>query len=1549
AETRLERELVRAWKEVLEVDDVSAEDSFLALGGDSVRAMQVAARLWRRLDVRVPVRLLVDASSLAEVAAGLAASGEASAPELEARSDDRAPAAPGAERLFVLAEAQPASAAAYNVHLAVRLAGPLHVDALVASLERLVARHDALRTRLEATPAGVQAVVGPPAAPEIVRVRATEEELEALLGRAAARPFDLGAPPLLRASLFTLAPEDHVLLLVAPHAVVDGWSLGVLGDDLSALYQALRDGQEPPEPPALRHLDACRWQRSRTDEATEALAYWLRQLDGAPQDVDLVLDHGRPPVPSYRGGRVARRFPASLVRRLEEIGRENEATLYPCLLAAYAALLGRAAGQEELLIATPASDRPLPELERVVGFFVDTLVLRVDLSGRPSFAELVAHARGVLLEGLDHAPVPFDRLVADLAAARDPSRHPLVSVAFAYQGRRPVPRLPGVESRLVPVDNGAAKFDLLLDVEEAEDGSVVATLEYADLFERETAELLLDRLERLLEACAASPAARVDAVSLVAPEERRALLAPAARPASPPDACLHELLAARARANPKAPAVVCGGSSLTYGELVGQAGPLAQSLRAQGVGPEERVGICLERSCELVVAIAGVLEAGAAYVPLDPALPPERLRAIVEDAGIRVVVATPDLRELLPAEVTVVAPDAPAPATLAAPARVSPEAAAYVIYTSGSTGRPKGVVVTHANIVRLFEATEDFGFSERDVWTLFHSFAFDFSVWELWGALLHGGRLVVVPALTARAPAELLELLRCERVTVLNQTPTAFRLLQAAAAEDGFPPLSLRLVVFGGEALDPRSLRPWVEAYGERTRLVNMYGITETTVHVTARPLETADVTAAVSPIGEPLPDLQLLVLDERLEPVAPGMPGELHVSGPGVARGYLDRPRETAARFLPNPYGATGGRLYRSGDVAVRTLDGELLYLGRDDSQVKLRGHRIELGEIEAVLHEHPEVRDAVATLRALPAGEDGLVAYVVTNGTEPDPRELRRFVEVRLPQYMVPAAFVPLPRLPLTANGKLDARALPEPDGNGVSVSEHVAPRTETERQLAEIWSQLLGVERVGADDNFFALGGDSILSVRLAAEAAERGLGFSLEDVFLRPTLAALAEATTRADEPKLPEPEPEPMLPSAFPLTSLQLALVYDSELNPGAYRDLAGVTVRGPLDTAALANALSALCARHELLRVSLDLEGDDSPRHIVHERVQPTFEHADVRLATDADAELDRVRADLLRPFDWQRAPLLRCLVTRRSDATFQLDLAVHHAILDGWSLARVLSDLLLLYARELGDDVELPALPPVSYAELVRLEREALASPADGAFWRRSLDGAGASLQPGSGALGEIRRVAVPLDTETVERLQAQAARAGLPLKSVALAAHLAGLAAVTGSSDVVTGVVVDARPEVAGADRLAGLYLNVVALRADVRRDLLETARAAYAAEADLLPHRRFPAVEIRRLGAASNTLFNYAHFHLYRELERLRSVRVLDWTYVDRNTVPFTLDVLVDSLPDQVSLRFAFDPGAVDEDAALSLVDAVERALTDAAPARVRTSPVPVAGAS
>jgi len=955
------------------------------------------------------------------------------------------------------------------------------------------------------------------------------ERLKASLRAEALREFNLAHGPLFRAQLYRLSADTHVLALAMHHIVSDGWSLGVLTRELGELYGSFARG-EAPKLPALRvqYRDFARWQRGWLQgEVLEAqLAHWRERLAGASQVLELPSDRARPPLESHRGASHAFALPRELVERLHELSQRAGATLFMTLLSGFALLLARYSGQQDLLIGTPVANRNRAEIEPLIGFFVNTLVLRADVSGEPSVREFLGRMREVCLDAYAHQDLPFERLVEELHPARDLSRNAVFQVMFALQNApMEALELPGLTLQPVEADREVTQFDLSLLTWETPEG-LAAVFSYAtDLFDESTIARMAAHWRLLLEAMVDAPERRVDQLPMLTETERRRLLEAWKQAGSYPKGdCLHERFERQVALTPEAVALVCEGERLSYAELNRRANRLAHRLRARGVTPDQLVGLRTERGLDMVIGIIGILKSGGAYLPLDPAYPKDRIAFMLEDAHVSIVVTQKSLaadfdgivvdRVLLDEPLSEVDTN-PAPRSRA-------DHLAYVIYTSGSTGKPKGSLITHYNVTRLFEATEDwFRFDQQDVWTLFHSYAFDFSVWELWGALLYGGRLVVVPYLVSRSPEAFRELLIREQVTVLNQTPSAFRQLLQAELATPKAELALRYVIFGGEALELQGLRPWFERHGDaRPQLVNMYGITETTVHVTYRPIGWEDLNAARgSVIGTPIPDLRLYILDRNRQPTPIGVPGEMYVGGAGVARGYLNRPELTAERFIADPFAAKSGTrtpLYRTGDLARRLDNGDIEYLGRLDEQVKIRGFRIELGEIEAALRQDPAIREAAVLVREDAPGDRRLVAYIVAQDPSASLIErLRSSLRASLPEYMVPAHFVMLDALPLTPNGKLDRKALPAPQRSDQAAN-YVAPRTPTEEIVAGIWAEVLKLERVGVEDNFFDLGGHSLLATQIVSRVSYAlDMQIPLKLLFEEPTISGFAECIAMLD--------------------------------------------------------------------------------------------------------------------------------------------------------------------------------------------------------------------------------------------------------------------------------------------------------------------------------------------------------------------------------------------------------------------------------------------------
>ncbi len=1556
-QTELEQQLASIWQDVLGVEQVGLNDNFFELGGHSLLATQVVSRIRHRLDTDLPLRTLFEAADLRILAQRIATASPVQVVPIEQVSREQSlPLSYAQQRQWVLWQLAPESTA-YHISAALRLTGRLNQEALRHSFDAVIARHEVLRTHFgELDGELCQIIVPELSLPllsqtlEITEGETVDQALKRLLQTHANQPFDLSQGPLLRAHLIKFGSDDHVLSLVQHHIVSDAWSMRVMVEELVSAYQAYSQNQQPdfPELP-IQYADYAAWQRQvmEAGEADRQLAYWREQLGDEQPVLELPTDYPRPQLPSYRGATFTQGLPKDLSERVISEAKRVGVTPFMLLLASFQALLHRYSGQDDIRVGVPIANRTRLETERLIGFFVNTQVLRAQISPELTVNELLQQVKHTALEAQAHQDLPFEQLVEALQPERSLSTTPLFQVMFNYhdggnsESGHVLRRLDGLTVESVPDEQQTAQFDLTLTITSSLEG-LFATFNYGtDLFEAETIERLAEHWQRLLESMIHQPAQRVAELTLLSAAETSGILKAWNETAGDygEGTCIHTLFEQQVENAPEATALIFPAQDcqpeqiLTYAELNTKANQLAHSLRQKGVGPDVLVGIAVERSFDRVVGLLAILKAGGAYVPLDPEYPQERLAYIMQDSGIELLLTQSGLQQSLPvpSNVNILCLDEleswRQKATTNLPLITSPHNLAYVIYTSGSTGKPKGTLLAHRNVSRLMQATQQwFHFGRHDVWTLFHSYAFDFSVWEIFGALLHGGKLLIVTREAARASDDFYRLLCDYQVTILNQTPSAFRPLIALACEHaqaGNKSMALRHVILGGEALAAETLQPWFECFGDQTpQLTNMYGITETTVHVTYRPMTAVD--RAGSPIGERIVDLSWYVLDLEGQPVPPGCSGELHVGKAGLARGYLSRPGLTAERFVPDPFSAKPGqRLYRTGDLARYQIDGAIDYLGRIDHQVKIRGFRIELGEIESQLSAQDSVKDAVVLAQQVgTTGGQQLVAYVIpsdlsllSGDTESHEEVLNNFraalktrLQAVLPDYMVPNQYLLLKQFPLTAHGKLDQKALPEIDSS-VLTQAYKAPQTELEQQLASVWASVLDVERVGLNDNFFELGGHSLLAMKLHGQMRSNGISTPVRTLFRYPRFQEFCRAV-QADPSDANTTEfiaPPNLIPQgcqAIQPDMLTLLELTPGEINRienqvlGAAENIQDIYPLAPLQQGILfhhilekdndpyitfhivsfdtkwrlewfIDRLNTVINRHDILRTSVHWEGLIEPVQVVS-RKAPL--HTCWISRGDEVSALEQLqhRVDCSR-IDLTQAPLIKATAIQdEAENRWLLSVLIHHMIDDNTTLQRIIHEI---GAPEENQKDKLTQ--PLPFRNYIAQCRHLVNDAEHEKFFTRLLGDIEETSAPfnilnilNNGLnISQSRR---DLADELALSLRQQAKRYGV---SPAVVFHLCWALVVSktsGRSDVVFGTVLFGRM-LAGGDyqKAVGLFINTLPFRCQLDgQDIVGSLLAAQKMLNDLLEYEHVSlSIAQRYSGLPGNTplftsLLNYRH---------------------------------------------------------------------------------------
>ncbi len=1266
------------------------------------------------------------------------------------------PASYGQQRMWFLDQFEPGSPY-YNIPLAFRLIGSFNVNVFRRVIEEIVARHESLRTTFTAIDGKPMQVISTTVKVEVPLIDISdlpegEREAKVLeLARQEARTgFNLEKGPLFRAKIIRVAPQDHVVLITMHHIISDGWSVGILVNEITTLYAAFIQGKPSPLPELeIQYADYAEWQREflKGEPLQKQLEYWKNQLAGAPDVLELPTDRPRPPVYTNVGSSESMTISAELTRQLETLSRKEGVTMFMLLVAAFKVLLHRYSRQDDICVGTPVANRRQEELEKIIGLFINTLVLRTDLSNNPTFRELLQRVKNVTLEAYAHQDIPFEMIVDSLQLDRDMSHTPLFQVMFILQNA-PVKAhaLPGVQLQQINVDMGTSTFDLTFSISQSSQGMSVSVEYNTDLFDASTIKRMLAHYHTLLQSVVANPDERIGMLNILPEEERQKVLWEwnQTEEPRPEDLCVHHLFEYRALENPDAPAVAHLGRYLSYAELNQKANQLAHYLIRAGVQPEVKVGICMDKSLEMIVAVLGVMKAGGAYVPIDPAYPQERIAYMLEDSGVPILLTSAEVRASLPEfSGNIIAMDAEweeisgeADNNPAIP--MMPDNLVYMIYTSGTTGKAKGTMITHRSLVNAYFGWEKvFGLrNSKHAHLQMANFSFDVFSGDFVRALCSGGKLVLVPREYLLDAPRLYQLMLQEKITIAEFVPAVLRNL-IQHLEDIDQKLDfMRVLIAGSDVWYVNEYQKFLNFIGPNTRLLNTFGLTEATIDSSY--FEAKDLNLPqerLVPIGVPFPNTRIYILDEFLNPVPIGVPGEVCVGGLNLARGYHNRPELTAEKFVANPYGGNGERLYRTGDLARFLPDGNIEFLGRIDHQVKIRGFRIELGEVETALTKHPGVKEGVVIVREDAPGDKRLVGYVVPH--EPDNfsvNQLRQFLLEKLPDYMVPSAFVVLEQLPLTPNGKIDRKALPKPDRVVREEDESfVPPRNDLEEKIASVWQEVLGVEQVSVLDNFFLIGGHSLLATQLVSRLREVcQVEVPLRKVFETPTVAGLAayiESAQRVEKgleapPIVPVPRDQEL-----PLSFAQERLWFLDQLEPNSpfYNIPEAFRIKGKVDFQLLEKAVNEVLRRHESLRTTFHAV-DGKPHVQIHDALQISLEIEDYRKLPAKEKEaaiLELLHRTATTPIPLDTLPLFRVKVARESNTSNVIILVMHHIISDDWSIKVLMREIAVIYnALRHHQPVPLPELK-IQYADYAHWQRnwlkgEVLEAHLD--FWKNYL-----------------------------------------------------------------------------------------------------------------------------------------------------------------------------------------------------------------------------------
>lgn len=1547
----IERRLAEVWQDLLQIPEVGIGDNFFHLGGHSLMAMRVSAFIKNEWGLRVAPTVLFTCKTIGRLAMHIQQVQEKNVKDHDIRSaayyTDNLPLSFGQERMWFLDRLH--GSVQYHIIWGFRLKGDLHIPSLENALGYIVDRHEPLRTvireedgvpyqhMLEKNTWKIDIRQGDSLVLDDLGIQSLTDELVAI-------PFDLSDEHMLRAHLIPLNSHEHVLVINIHHIAADGWSLSVLSGEIEVAYKAYLHGKEPILPElVVQYKDYAIWQRQQEVMINDKLDYWKRKLNGVVS-LNMPTDYARSPKQSIHGDSMKFRVNKALTEQLKSFSVKEDVTLYMTLLTAFKVVLHRYCSQDDICVGGAISGRLQQEFEPLIGFFVNTLALRTDLGGQPDFREALHRVKETLLEAYDHQEVPFEKVVGQVQEERDTSRNPLFQIVFVLQNTPDmgIQRLNEVTAEPIQHRYRTSQFDLHFSIHETSDGLHAEVAYCTDLFKASTIERLLGHFERLLQSVILTPDVPINKmIMLSAAETDQLLYTFSGVPATyPTGQTIVGLFREQVQRTPDNIAVSFEGEHLSYRALDEQSTKLAMHLKLEGVEKGTLVPICTGHCLEMMVGILGVLKAGGVYIPVDPEYPEDRIHFILTDTNAPVVLVLEQtfsiVQQIYESKLICLDGDWGMAGDAAELPACDPEQPAYIIYTSGSTGRPKGVIIPHRNVVRLFMTSDPlFDFNENDVWTMFHSYCFDFSVWEMYGALFYGGRVVIIPRAIARDTMAFTTLLINEGVTVLNQTPSAFYVLQEYILLN---PVSLhvRYVIFGGEALHPMRLKGWHHLFPS-CQLINMYGITETTVHVTYQEITEKEMNGSGSIIGKPIPTLRAYILDKDLQPVPVGVPGELCVAGEGVATGYLNREELTAERFVKDPFSKNEHeKLYRAGDLGKWLEDGTIEYLGRIDHQVKIRGYRIELGEIEHAVNKLPEVAESCVVVKSLNGDSDKkLVCYYVPelkaikdlekafnpeemneikqNGTGLLPeimikmeKQIRQALANTIPEYMIPTDINALEHMPVTSNGKTDRGLLSKiEDQEKKRSTGYEAPVSTMEITLAEIWQDLLNIDRVGVLDNFFEIGGDSIRVVKVAARIKNKmGVEIGVADIYGARTVRDLAALLENSNDDRNSEVLAEitnelvdleqkylpllgsgKQLESVYPMTSIQNGMIYASLRDPDSavYHDQFLYPVNRKINKSLFEKALQLMVDKHETFRTTFHLGLYETGLQAVSRTMLVEVEELDL-----SDQDINGVK-HYLKPylekeriisFDIQDGPLWRAALLHWQEGTVFI-LQFHHAILDGWSVAAFNTELFNLYLQLEKKSDHQPLLKLNGhYRDFVKEEMSRKRQASDHVFWQTEMED---HHRLDIFTHEEIyENTVVGYDIEVLHHLKDLAKGYGLSLKGVFLGISLYVTSMLSYRRRITIGLVANNRPIVEDGDKLLGCFLNTIPFVLDMPEPGMSWI--AYFRKIDdklkqLEIHDRTPLSEIARINGESSpkenpffdVLFNFINFHIYDELEK------------------------------------------------------------------------------